>query len=329
MDFGLISKYRSQLMGVAILFVVIFHSSIIHVNSFIDMICFIGDMGVDIFFLISGFGMYYAYIKRPSIFNFYLKRIIRIVPAWFVVNLIIQFNTVDMKHVNFEYLIKVMTGFLFWLEGNLYFWYISAILAFYLITPFFMNLYLKNKKKAYLAIMLLWMTLLGICFIMHNGKYFIFLFRWPVYFGGIYLGECSYKKIKYNRNTILASSIMLFVGLIFTNFIRNNYEHNNIVRYDYKYFTFILIVIPICILLPMLFEKVKYNFCILKFLGNITLEIYLLHEFLLQKITNWIDVIPFDRAYIIYNILVFGGVVLLAWMLHLILNCFIKKIVTI
>ncbi|MCR4802764.1 MAG: acyltransferase, partial [Lachnospiraceae bacterium] len=190
MDYSLLSKYRGQLMGLAIIFVALFHSSLDHSYLIVDMLCFGGDMGVDIFFLISGFGMYYAFLKKPKLLQFYMKRVSRIVPAWFIVNLIIRFQEDDLTSIDKLFLLKTMTGFSFWIDGNLYFWYVSAILAFYLITPLFMFLYQKKKHYAYLTFSIIWFLLLGMSFVAHNASYFIFLFRWPVFFLGIYLGEC-------------------------------------------------------------------------------------------------------------------------------------------
>ena len=87
MNMSLISKYRGQLMGFAILIVALFHSSIVHTNDLVDFFCFSGDMGVDIFFFLSGFGMYYACLKKQTYGQFMKKRMVRIVPAWFLVNL--------------------------------------------------------------------------------------------------------------------------------------------------------------------------------------------------------------------------------------------------
>ena len=103
MNVNIISKYRSQLMGIAIVLVALFHSNIVRANNVLDYLCFSGDIGVDMFFFLSGFGMFYAYLKKPTVQGFYWKRLVRIVPVWFLVNLyilchyavIIRENTVN------------------------------------------------------------------------------------------------------------------------------------------------------------------------------------------------------------------------------------------
>lgn len=328
MEFSLLSKYRGQLMGVAILLVALFHSSMDHAYLCIDILCFGGDMGVDIFFLVSGFGMYYTFLKKPKLSQFYLKRIVRIVPAWFLVNLYIRFQGHSWPEIDKVFLIKTMTGFSFWIDGNLYFWYVPAMLAFYLITPCFMCLYRKKKSFAYLTFGMVWLILLSGTFIAHNADYYIFLFRWPIYFIGVYLGECSYYKKKIEKKHAFVSVGMLIAGLVAVDFVRR-FNYLDIVRYDYKYFLYLFVAVPICIWLSILFEKVSYDFVVLKFLGSITLEIYLLHEYILRKITTQLAYIPFDKIGIVYNFLVFlftvGMAYLLHWMIEIVIRICKKK----
>lgn len=304
-------------MGVAILLVALFHSSIVHVNPTTDMICFMGDMGVDIFFFLSGMGMFYAYRKDTKILTFYKKRMVRIVPAWFLVNLYIQLDQVgfDVAQIQLVSFVKYMTGFSFWLEGNLYFWYIPAALAFYAMTPAFMWMYKKNRKQAYAVCSIIWAALLGASIVFQNASYFIFLFRWPVFFLGILFGDFSFQKKKIKQAYVFPVVVMFVLGLLMENVIRM-YNGKYGIRYDYKYFVYVMISIPICIILAYAMDQVKYSFRGLGFLGGITLEVYLLHEFILRKVTIWIGAVPFDSLGILFNVLVFAGTVLTAWILH-------------
>lgn len=320
MDFSVLSKCRGQLMGVAILLVALFHSSIVHANPTIDMICFIGDMGVDMFFFLSGMGMFYTYRKDTKPLQFYKKRMVRIVPAWFLVNLYIQLDQVgfDLTKLQLTSFVKYMTGFSFWLEGNLYFWYIPAALAFYAMTPAFMWMYKKNKKQAYAVFSIIWIALLGASIVFQNASYFIFLFRWPVFFLGILFGEFSYQKKKIKKAYVLSMALLLILGFFMENVIRM-YNGRYGIRYDYKYFIYVLISIPICVILALAMDKIQYNFGSLRLLGGITLEIYLLHEYILRKVTIWMGTVPFDSFGIWFNVLVFVGTVGVAWVLHVIL----------
>jgi len=60
---GEISKYRTELMGVAMLLVIAFH---IHTprTSIWHGVAEQGNIGVDIFFFLSGVGMWYSLTKK-------------------------------------------------------------------------------------------------------------------------------------------------------------------------------------------------------------------------------------------------------------------------
>lgn len=323
MKLSLLSKYRAQLMGVAILLVALFHCTVEHASEAFDLICFSGDMGVDIFFLVSGVGMYYAYQKKPTWKEFYIKRLLRIIPAWSIVNLIVLFSTHTISNMDWVEFFKYMTGISFWLDGNLYFWYVPAIFCFYLLTPFFMKFYKENKMKAYFGIGIVWALMLGIVVITRKANYFIFLLRWPVYFVGVLLGEWSFKQVECKKKNIVVCGIVVTVFWALLEVLKLNLGRP-FMRYEYKYILYFFLSISLCILLVYSMDKVRYEFPILKFMGSITLEVYLLHEFLLRKITGYIGYVPFDSLGIIFNILVFIGTVIIAWMFHKILDRVLK-----
>lgn len=59
---SLLSKYRTECMGLAILFVLFVHSVDfgIHYPSVIVKFSMVGQIGVNVFFMVSGIGMYYS-----------------------------------------------------------------------------------------------------------------------------------------------------------------------------------------------------------------------------------------------------------------------------
>ena len=72
MEINLLSKYRAALMGVAMLFIAVFHSTLTIDNIIgLRFIKFAGDIGVDIFFFVSGIGMFYSFLKTTDIKSFY------------------------------------------------------------------------------------------------------------------------------------------------------------------------------------------------------------------------------------------------------------------
>lgn len=324
MSMELISKYRAQLMGVAILLVALFHCSVAYINDGFGFLRFLGDMGVDIFFLVSGVGMYYALVKKPSLREFYIKRLSRIVPPWFCMNLVVFFWDNKIAEINWITFLKCATGLSFWLDGNLYYWYIPAALVFYFVSPFFMRIYEKNKMKAYITMGGIWAVLLGLCLLNHVTRFYVFLFRFPVFFIGIWLGDLAYHKKKIPKGSLVLSVFGFLLGLMAEYVILQNLG-KPFMHYEYKYIVYFIIAVPLCILLSMLFDKISYRFPVLQFLGGITLEIYLIHEFFLRKTDRWNGYFFFDSYGIFHNILGFMVVAGISYMVHKILGKLVER----
>ena len=70
-----ISEHRTLLMGVAMLSIMLFHQGWIWGwNPFFAFFHFYGNWGVDIFFFVSGFGLYYSLKRDYNVISFYKRR---------------------------------------------------------------------------------------------------------------------------------------------------------------------------------------------------------------------------------------------------------------
>lgn len=79
------SKYRSELMGVATVLVLIVHSFTCRVSYFptiLNTILSKSLVGVDIFLLLSGLGVYWSLYNDDNGKRFWLRRIERILPIY-------------------------------------------------------------------------------------------------------------------------------------------------------------------------------------------------------------------------------------------------------
>lgn len=88
---SLISKFRSEIMGAAIILVLLCHCDsfswgIFH--PYVQELAKVGSCGVDIFLFVSGFGLFYSMKKDSSIVHFYRKRFLRIIPEYFFIALV-------------------------------------------------------------------------------------------------------------------------------------------------------------------------------------------------------------------------------------------------
>ena len=77
----LISKYRTELMGIAMLLVVLFHGYVPQTSWFYGLKR-MGNVGVDIFLFLSGIGLWFSWRSTPNLKHFYKQRFLRVYPTW-------------------------------------------------------------------------------------------------------------------------------------------------------------------------------------------------------------------------------------------------------
>ena len=132
-----LSRYRSQLMGISILWIMLFHSGIEVPDNIVLralwylFVSFGGGCGVDIFFMLSGFGLVYSASKltnKKQWINWNLKRIVRIIPSYLIVGLLWYLIKGDCTLYN-------LCQFNFLVDGIRDFWFISGIIICYLLFP--------------------------------------------------------------------------------------------------------------------------------------------------------------------------------------------------
>lgn len=275
-------------MAVAILLVGIFHSTLMIDNvPILNFIKFNGDIGVDIFFFVSGLGMYYSFKNNTDIKAFYKKRLLRIVPLWFCVNLIVQLYGSLVHGFDLKWFILNMTGLSFFFTGSLYYWYIPAILVFYLITPFFMKVFKKSIVKSYILVAAVFVVLVMISFVFQNSHFFILIFRIPIYFAGIGIGRLSDSEYTLPKKHLILTLIIFATSLVPLMVIMKYHTVYSFIRYDFKYLCFFATALSGCMLISVLFNKISCKGIVEKIintLGNSTLAIYLLHEFILARV---------------------------------------------
>ena len=85
-----ISLARGVLMGVSALLIAFFHCYSYKFSSgwLGDILLFMrktGNIGVDIFLILSAIGLYFSFSKDDNLIKFYKKRVIRILPSFFIV----------------------------------------------------------------------------------------------------------------------------------------------------------------------------------------------------------------------------------------------------
>jgi peptidoglycan/LPS O-acetylase OafA/YrhL len=110
-----------------------------------------GDQGVQLFLIVSGFGLTWGLLKRyggafPSIGNFYLRRLERIYPLWWGAHLMLLLPLVVTGRSSFDAPsfvlsmigVRATLGLLYYITPI--WWYIGLLIQLYLIYPFLWGL---------------------------------------------------------------------------------------------------------------------------------------------------------------------------------------------
>ncbi len=136
-SYNIIGQYRSQLMGIAMLNVMMLHSMSwlsISLPKSVDFM--IGILFTEGFLFLSGYGIYYSFFKNSNLKQFYGKRIQRLlIPYWIITT---PFFVVQLTNGDYDFLGFIQRCFTiaFWTHGNYAgLWYISVSVLLYLCFP--------------------------------------------------------------------------------------------------------------------------------------------------------------------------------------------------
>ena len=294
---------RPYLMGLAIIGVVMVHVSTQEVDhplfKMISIIFCKGHLGVNIFFLLSAYGLCFSYNKY-CLKKFYFNRITRIWPIY-PVALIARYiiKDIPLQDSIEKFLYEVSGLFLFQVKRD-FFWYMGVLTIFYLIFPLIYEVF--NKLRNYKITILLLLCILSHVLLMHdygnNDIYLITITRVPT----IYLGFLTYFCVRDNELSKLYVSYGFCALLSLT----------QINEMTCLFLPAAMLIISNSIKRPL--EKP------ISFLGKHSLEIYLGHTFAVYHILS------FPWSYPINLILFFLTAALYSYLLYLVQHLFIKYI---
>ena len=126
---------------------------------------FLGDLGVSLFFIISGASLYYNYRDSLDIKTFYRKRFLKLYPMFWIAYLtIFAIRAKDMLSsgipvCNLIFTVIGMDGYLngviptFYLIGE---WFLGCIILIYLIFPLLRSLYKRNRYILWAVVLILY-----------------------------------------------------------------------------------------------------------------------------------------------------------------------------
>lgn len=325
-DYTFLSKYRTPLMGLAIIGIIICHNSIVFpgklekFNALVRNFC---EGGVDLFLLLSGIGCWFSYSKELSAWNFYKRRLFKIIPPYILVIVSYGMLCVGIWKRNFSEYLFQYTLLSFWTDGILSEWYIAAILVLYMVTPILVSL-LQRNPSAYrvlvcgIYVICFWVSLndLPRNVIVVNE---IFCSRIPTFMCGLAIGRNITQKVAVRKNCrkyYKLTATVVSMGWLLNWFIRSNNWH------VVSRFCFLPMILMMALLVCREFEKGNLRINLFVFFGNVTLEIYLLHEKILGIVSSLVGKVILEDFWcsLVSNILAVMIALMSAYLLQYIIR---------
>lgn len=270
-----------------------------------------GYLGVDIFFVISGFIIVNILFKNRDlqVLNFYLKRITRIYPSMTIVvlfstifgffylrgdelNELVRQGIFSLLGVSNFYFSFTQTGY-FQVENFrlpfLHLWSLSTELQFYLLAPFlFMGLLKINYRFRQFIILILSLVSLGLYTnfieVSNIDNYYLLTSRiWEFALGAGIAFANQNKKIILLKGKYF--SILAIVGIL----ILNNFSYESVPNFIIEIGVVLLSTIIILQAVSNGNSKISHSPRIIIFLGDLSYAIYIWHWpilFFLKSLTN-------------------------------------------
>ena len=313
-------------MGVAILWIMLFHLHVSFVFTPFRAIKAIGYGGVDMFLFLSGFGLYYSCSKDN--FNkrqYYKNRFKRILPEFWLVLIVVFLLKNDFSYESFYTLICHASTLGLWVWGKIPYvlWYISCILMFYAIYPHYYSLF---KKYGIIVPLLcigggifLMIFYAILCIFLYDkeniGENAIFAYaRIPIFFLGSIFGWFAKNDVKIslkNSQKVVALLVALLCVIALLGFIKT--YPSTILSVCSLYFIPFIIITPIlCIVLAIVFNKFIYMDKIFAYIGSLSLELYLCHAYIFKHLDYF--VVNYGQFIAIISVILLSCIS--AWMLH-------------
>ena len=325
-------------MGMAILWVMMYHCCkatcfklpVLNIARF-------GFSGVDIFFLLSGMGLCYAWFKAPDVMRFLKRRFTRIMPTYWIVLVLFHMvafaadyvcsNTgrthiieaagvyLAYPHTLLQYLSYYLGGFGFFFTPDRSYWfewYVPTQLLFYLLFPL-IAFYATSLRKSLVALAVAIVVNMGFAYWYHaagdEGLRYLCFSRLPIFTLGVVLYHAIRNEKKWYPIALVVVSVVTMIACVAFKLPASKEGFGAFMNLvcGYRFF-----IIPgLCLMIVPLFKFKVIDAC-LTFLGTISLELYLVHiklVFLLRfALPQW------DAVGVL---ILFAVSIPAAWLLHL------------
>lgn len=319
MSYTILSKYRTELMGAAILWVMLFHSYDLDLGlDLLNRVRAIGFGGVDIFILLSSLGLVVSLSRREQDYaSFMRRRASRVLPAYYLVMVPYTIFFILYYRTGWSGLIWNCLLLYYWVKPTAAFnWYIAGSMTFYAVTPMCFRLLRRSRRRELLtggAVL----AGLAVCqVLLHDGywHHMDVMYRVPVFFLGLLMGFYVLEERKLGWRDILFWCLWLGLGVCYL--FASRLEQEVLILPLCHLFLFT--TVPMCLTLCWCFDRLPLGLLRrgLRFLGRYSLELYLLNVSFFAEIPLLRQFVSFGPSNRLYFLLSFAVNIAMAVLLH-------------
>lgn len=321
MSWKSLSKFRTEIMGFTCLWIMLHHNIFDWPKAFypLQKLANYGNLGVDIFLLLSGVGLYYAWAKQPKLRDFYARRFVRIlvpyllfaVPYWALWDL----------HLGKGSFLLDVTQLSLPLRGIISTWYIPAIGVMYLCYPLIAR-FLFSGDRWTRAVILCGGVMMGCLYLNYSESVIydnceIALTRTVIFLIGCALG----KSVKDGEEMPSHYPALGLLWIILNGIFRQHTKLSAVwIRFSY-----VPLCLSVCVVLVWVLERLEHfgglrSF--LRFFGERSLELYLTHLLIRNVFYHYIPIKQFDQ----WGILTYAIILALALVVSILMHPVINKL---
>ena len=322
MEYRVLSRYRSELMGIAMLWVMCFHAFDLDLGSkFLNFVRAIGFGGVDIFILLSAMSLVMSLEKRPVEYGACLRRRAgRILPAYYGV--VIPYTVFQVLAYGAPWSAILWNCLLlnYWVRCKGSFnWYICGIMIFYAVTPFFYRRLKAARRREVTAAAWVAASVLVCQLLMQEGywQYMDIFYRFGVFFLGLLLGFYITEEKKIAKKDVLFWAAWLALGIAYLTVWLQGGGKTLGVHLPLCHL-FLFTTVPMCLAACAAFEHLPLKW-LRRFLGKVgecSLEIYLLNASVFLEVGLWRKLISFGPSNRLFYLVMFAGNIALGILFH-------------
>ena len=308
-------------MGLACLWVMLHHNSFDWPTDLesLRQFALYGNLGVDMFLLLSGVGLYYAWSKKPTLSDFYVRRFVRLLVPYLLFA-VPYWVWRDLWLGQGSFLLDV-TQLSLPLQGVITTWYVPAMAAMYLCYPLIAR-FLFTGDRWTRTVILCGAVMVGClwCYYEHVTIYVnceIALTRFAIFILGCTLG----KSVKDGESIPSHFTALALLWVMLNDSFRRHVSPGDVwIRFSYIPLCFSAVILAVWCLERL--EGFGGLRKLLRFFGERSLELYLTHVLIRNVFYHYIPIRQFDP----WGLVTYAAILLLALLVSVLLHPVISKL---